>query len=259
MDPCVVALSHLAQTLWALGFPDQAVRRSEEAINMAREIDHPPSQGLALVFSVYLHQYRRDAWATRRAAEEQIDFLGEQAMSPLWLSQATIMRGWALADEGDIEEGMAEMSRGLTAWSATGGGVYGGHYRALLAEARGMAGEVNTGLAVIAEALEIVEATGDRYWEAELHRLQGVLLLKLPTPDAVAAEARLRHALEVARHQSSRSLELRAATSLSRLWLSQEKRADARKLLADTYGWFTEGFDTRDLVEARALLAELSG
>jgi predicted ATPase len=127
----------------------------------------------------------------------------------------------------------------------------------LLAEASGQAGQPEAGLTVLAEALTLVAATEERWWEAELHRLQGVLLLQLPLPDVGQAEGCLLLALDVARRQQAKALELRAALSLARLWQGQGKGAAARQLLAESYRWFTEGFDTADLQEAKALLAEL--
>jgi len=127
----------------------------------------------------------------------------------------------------------------------------------MLAEAYGSTGQVEAGKCVLAEALTLVDTTEERWWEAELHRLKGELLLAQSTDNAAEAEACFHRALDIARHQQAKSLELRAATSLSRLWRRQGKRAEAYQLLAETYGWFTEGFDTADLKEAKALLDEL--
>jgi predicted ATPase len=175
------------------------------------------------------------------------------------LAQGTILRGWALAMQGRGEEGIAQMHQGLAALRATGAG--GGNWLAPLAEAYGKEGQPEEGLRVLAEELVLVEKTGGRMWEAELHRLKGELLLKaeyeVRNPELTAEEC-FHQALSIARRQQAKSLELRAAMSLSRLWQQQGKRVEARQLLADIYGWFTESFDTADLQEAKALLDELT-
>jgi len=176
---------------------------------------------------------------------------------PYWLAMGTIVRGWALALQGQAEEGIAQIRQGLTAYRATGAEGARPYFLTLLAEAYAQRGQAEEGLAVVSEALETVEATGERFYEAELHRLQGELSLQLPTP-LVEAEACLQRALALARRQQAKSLELRAAMSLSRLWQRQGQRDAARDLLAPLYGWFTEGFDTADLQEARALLETLT-
>jgi predicted ATPase len=150
------------------------------------------------------------------------------------------------------------MRQGLAAWQATGQELGRPVFLALLAEAYGKVGQAEAGLSVIAEALALMDKIGERDHEAELYRLQGELFLRHAVPDAPQAEACFQQALTVARHQQAKSLELRAALSLSRLWQQQVKRTEARQLLADVYGWFTEGFDTPDLQEARALLDALA-
>jgi predicted ATPase len=170
----------------------------------------------------------------------------------------TILRGSALAEQGQSAEGIAQMRQGIAAWRATGAELRRPYYLALLAEAYGKAGQTEVGLRALAEALTAVHNTGERQHEAELDRLKGELRLKQDVPDAQEAESWLRQAVDVARQQQAKSLELRAAMSLSRLWQQQGKRAEARELLAPIYGWFTEGFDTADLQEAKALLAQLS-
>jgi len=184
-----------------------------------------------------------------------------------------IHRGWALAVQGQRAEGLAQMRRGLADSRATGAEAELTYYLAFLAEAHGRAGQVEEGLSLLADALAQVGKSGERVHEAELYRLKGELSLQSrvlgpesenpntqhPTPSTQAeAEACFHKAIEVARKQQAKSLELRAVMSLSRLWQSQGKREEARQLLAELYGWFTEGFDTVDLKEAKALLEELS-
>jgi predicted ATPase len=164
--------------------------------------------------------------------------------------------------QGQAEEGMTQLRQGLAAWQATGARGAGPYYLAWLAEAYGKGGQAEEGLRVLPEALALVNAGGERRHEAELYRLKGELLLHAECGvqhAALSAEECFQQALTVARHQQAKSLELRAATSLARLWQRQGKRAEAHQLLADVYGWFTEGFDTADLQEAKALLEDLEG
>jgi predicted ATPase len=169
------------------------------------------------------------------------------------------MQGWAQVAQGQDVEGLAQMRHGLAALRATGASLRLPYYLALLAEACGRTGQVAEGLTLLAEALAQAHKAGESWTEAELHRLKGELLLSLSADNHTEAEGCLHQALAVARHQQAKSLELRAATSLARLWQSQDKRQDAYGLLAPVYTWFTQGFDTADLQEARALLEELGG
>jgi predicted ATPase len=173
------------------------------------------------------------------------------------LANATFTRGWALAAQGQHEEGMTEMRQGLVSRQALGAGITLAEYSARLGEAYGRIGQAEEGLHLMAEALVVVD--NDRWYEAEVHRLKGELLLRQAVPDAPQADACFQQALAVARRQQARSWELRAAMSLSRLWQQQGKLAEARQLLAEVYGWFTEGFHSPDLQEAKALLEELPG
>ena len=173
-----------------------------------------------------------------------------------------LMQGWALVEEGQAEEGVAQIRQGLAARRATGTELYRPWFLALLAEAYGKVWQAAEGLVVLAEALAVVDKTGERFWEAELHRLQGELTLQsrgsgLPSTVEAEAEQCFHQALAVARTQQAKSWELRAATSLARLWHRQGKQEAAQQLLGDIYGWFTEGFDTHDLRAAQALLEEL--
>jgi predicted ATPase len=175
------------------------------------------------------------------------------------LAVGPIMRGWALAMQGQGAEGLTQLCQGLDAYQATGAAFQRPHFLSMLAEVHKSLGQPEAGLTALSEALTLVEKTGERYYEAELHRLKGELLLQHAAPEGPHAEACFQQALAIARHQQAKSLELRAAMSLSRLWQQQGKRDEARALLAPIYGWFTEGFDTADLQEAKALLEELRG
>jgi predicted ATPase len=173
------------------------------------------------------------------------------------MAQGQIMQGWALAMQGDAATGVAQIEQGWEAVQRIGQQLYRPYQLALLAEAYGQAGQPEAGLPCLAEAVTRVEATEERWWAAEVSRLQGALLLRLPRPDLPQATACFHQALDVARRQQAKALELRAALSLSRLWQQQGKRTEARELLTPIYGWFTEGFDTADLQQAKALLEEL--
>jgi len=258
--------------LWLLGYPDQARERSHAALTLAREWARPYSLALALSWAAWLHQCRREGLMTQERAEACLSLATEHGLAEL-AALGTIMSGWALAAHGQGEEGVAQMRQGLAAWRATESVMGASYYLALLAEAYGNSGQTAEGLNVLAEALAFVHTTGERCWEAELYRLKGELLLQsgvqglesgVLTPDAglqtrgAEAEACLRQALEIAQRQQAKSLELRAAMSLSQLWQRQGQWAAAYELLAPIYGWFTEGFDTADLQEAKALLEELA-
>jgi predicted ATPase len=179
----------------------------------------------------------------------------------LYLREGLVQQGWMLMAQGRVEEGIATMRQGVAALRNPGAGSHVPSHLARLAEAYGMVGQADQGLATLDEALDLVHHTDERWWEAELYRLRGELLRQAAGGGQRAEwtpQACFQHALEIARRQQAKSLELRAAMSLSRLWQQQGKRDDARQLLAPIYGWFTEGFDTADLQEAKALLEELS-
>jgi predicted ATPase len=261
-----------AMVLWLLGYSEQAMERSHEALTLARDRANPHSLASVLVWAAWLHQLRREGPLAQERAEACMTLATEHGFATR-LVLGTIMRGGALAAQGQGEEGIAHLRQGMAAWRAAGSEVGRTHYLAFLAEAYGKVGQTAEGLNVLAEALACVHTTGERCWEAELYRLKGELLLqsgvqslefRVLTSDAglqtrdIEAEACFRQALEIARCQQAKSLELRAAMSLSRLWLQQGQHDAARRLLGDIYSWFTEGFDTADLREAKALLEVLS-
>jgi predicted ATPase len=169
-----------------------------------------------------------------------------------------MLRGWALAQQGQAKEGIEQLHQGLIAWRARGAEIARPYYLALLAEAHGIIGEPEAGLTVLTEALALVDITGERWYDPELYRLKGELLLQQNAVNQAEAEDCFHHALDIARNQQAKSLELRTATSVAKLWQQQGKRQEAHALLAPVYGWFTEGFDTADLKDAKALLDELA-
>jgi class 3 adenylate cyclase/predicted ATPase len=256
-DPGVCCLSQGACVLWFLGYPDRALQRMHEALTLGQELAHPHSLAIALHFAAELHQLRREGQAAQERAEMEIALSGEQG-SAQWLARGTILRGWALAWQGQGAEGLAQMCQGLSAFRATGAEGRRTCFLALLAEGYRGTGEVQEGLRVLAEALAAAHNRGEHYCEAELHRLTGELLLLQSADQHAEAEACFHQALAIARRQQAKSWELRAAMSLSRLWQQHGKQAEARALLAPIYGWFTEGFETADLQEAKALLDALA-
>jgi predicted ATPase len=253
----VRCLARAANTLWCLGFPAQAMRRSQEALILAQGLEHPYSLAYAQHWAADLHHHRREAPVVQMQAEALLTLATAQGFQ-LWVGFGTCHRGWALAMQGQDAAGLALLRQGTAAVLATGQTLSQPLCLVLLAEAAGRACQVTEGLYLLAEALAAFEASGRGDLLAEAYRLQGALLLQQAAPDVAQAEACFQQALTVARRQQAKSWELRAATSLSRLWQCQGKRADARQLLAGIYSWFTEGFDTADLQEAKALIEELS-
>jgi predicted ATPase len=257
-DPGVACCIYAAATLWALGYPEQALARVHEALALAHELAHPFSLAFARCFAAFVAQFRRDVSAVHAHAEATVALATEQGF-PQWAVQGTILRRWALALPGQGEEEIAQVRQGIAAYRATGAAVFVPYFYTWLADVAAQVGRAEDALQTLAEAHTLVEQYEERWWEAEVHRLRGVLLLRQPGTLQAEAEAWLQRALDVARRQEAKSLELRAAMSLARLWQQQGRRAEAHDLLAPIYGWFTEGFDTTDLQEAKALLEELGG
>ena len=253
-DVGVVGSIFLSFTLWLLGYPDQALARAHEALALARNVAHPFSLAFALHLMPLVHQFRREAQATLELVEAAIALCQEQGFAYL-LANGTRFRDWAL---GTLKPGAEDLAQRYQCEREAR--FMQTHGLALLAEAYGKVGQAEKGLRVLAEALAAVGETEEHFWEAELYRLRGELLQHglWGTQDGTSTpEACFRQALDIAQSQQAKSLELRAAMSLSRLWQQQGKRVAARALLAEMYGWFTEGFDTADLQEAKVLLAEL--
>jgi class 3 adenylate cyclase/predicted ATPase len=256
-DPGVVCRADAALILWLLGYPEQALARLHDAVALAHELSHPITLAWARCWAAVVSQFRRDVPAVHAQAEAAIALATEQGFAQ-WAALGTSLRGWALAMQGQGEEGMAQLRQGTTTWRATGATLNVPYLCTLLADVCDHLGRPADGLQTLAEAHTLVEQHEERYWEAEIHRLRGVLLLRQTGTPQAEAEAWLQRALDVARRQEAKSLELRAAMSLSRLWQQQGKCTEARELLAPIYGWFTEGFDTADLQEAKALLEEVA-
>jgi predicted ATPase len=256
-DAVLVCIAWVALTVWLLGYPEQALQRGHEVLTRARQLAQPFSLAFALAWVAWLHQLRREPHASQAQAEAAIAVCTEQGFAQL-LAFGRLLRGWALAMQGQGAEGITDIQQGLAAYQATGAAVGRPQYLALLAEAQGQHGQAAGGLVVLTEALATVGQTGEQSYEAEIHRLTGELRWARTEADHAEVEGALRQALAIARRQQAKSLELRAAVSLARLWQQQGKRAEVHELLAPVYGWFTEGFDTADLQEAKALLDELA-
>jgi predicted ATPase len=241
-----------------LGYPDQALQEIQQAFTLSSQQEHPYSVALCLYYAVRLHQFRREVQATYEQAERLITFCTAQGFAH-YLAQGMILRGWAVAEQGQPEAGIAQMFEGLSAYQATRGQTGRPHLLALLAEAYQTMRQTKQALRRIAEALAILDHTAECWWAAEIHRLKGELLLQADNRhQRSAAEASLLQALDIARRQQAKALELRATMSLSRLWQQQGKHIEARQQLVGIYDWFTEGFETADLQEARGLLEELA-
>jgi predicted ATPase len=273
-DPGAISLAYAAWSLWFLGYPDQALRRSQEALALARLRSHPFSVAKVTAYAAALHQYRQETPTVKNLAEAAVA-VGAEHGFPTWLGMGAFFHNWTLAQQGERKASIEQIRQGIATWQATGAALFRPYHLALLAEACGKAGQTEEGLEALAQALATVQQTGERYYEAELYRLKGELTLqklsvassqlsvpntqhRAPSTQAEAeAEACCQQAIEIARHQRAKSLELRAVVSLARLWQQQGKRDEARQMLAEIYGWFTEGFDTKDLQEAKALLNAL--
>ncbi len=254
--PHVASFAYTSWALWYLGYPDQALAASQEAERLARERRHPFALAVALFYASILHQLRREADLAYDRANAVITLASELEFA-VWVAGGTLVRGWALMEQGHTAEGFEQIQQGLTAWNATGAELIRPSGLAKLAEAYDIQGKPEQGLQAIEDALTAVNETGMRYYEAELYRLKGRLLLASSTAESQvteAAEAYYRQAIDIAQRQASKSLQLRAATHLSQLWCQQGKSELAQELLKPIYNWFSEGFNTADLQEAKALM-----
>ena len=254
-SPQVASQAFLGNVLFCLGYPEQALARSNASIADARSLAHPPSLALSLSIGSRLLSLVGDNAALDERADQLVAVTTEQGF-PYWRAVGDILRGWAKAKNGDLTEGISLLRSGSTAFRGTGAEVYVPHHTALLAGAYEIAGQIDDAVTLLDDALQIVERTGERWLEAELYRHKGQLLLRQGNSEA--AEELYRKALSIAAEQAAKLWELRAAASLARLRRDRGRPGEARDLLAPIYGWFTEGFDTADLKEAKALLDQLA-
>jgi predicted ATPase len=256
-DPSVSSHHWAGLALWFLGYPDQALARSQTALNEAKNLGYTFGLAHAQEQAAMLHQLRREELVVEERAENTIT-AATQGGFAYWVGVGKILRGWSLAVQDQTEPGIAQLHEGLEICQRSGATIDHPYFLSLLAEAYGHAGQFTQGLEALAEALALARKSQNFFYEAELHRLRGVLLWQADAAgNLTETEASFQQALAVARSQAARSLELRAAVSLGRLWQKQGRKAEARKLLTEIYSWFSEGFDTPDLQEARSLLAEL--
>jgi len=267
VPPVVTCAIHAAWTLWILGYPDRAAARAREALALARSLNHPFGLSYACHLAAALHQWRREPQTMQELEDEALAHDTEHGFG-LLLTVGVIQRGWLLAERGQSGEGLHQMQEGLAMHREIGAEVLVPAFLSMVAEVHQKLGQPVEGLSAVTEGLTVAQQSERHYWEAELHRLTGVLTLQAkasPGGDASPrgaraasdAESSFLRAIEVAHRQRAKSLELRAATSLSRLWADKGNVREAHALLSGVYGWFTEGFDTADLSEARSLLEEL--
>jgi len=249
------SMSWATTNLWLRGYPDQAREMSRDTLAIARELAYPNALIFAFNWANMLYHFCRDVQTLQELTEECLALATEYGVQ-MWIGAARLFRGWFLVEQGQTAEGIEEMRQGLAIFQATGAEAFRPYYLAMVAEAYRKAGQLEEGLAALEEGLALAEKTGERFYEAEIHRLNGELLLAQGA-DEVEVERYYKQAIEVARRQRAKSLELRAVMSLSRLWWKQGKGEQGRQILEEIYGWFTEGFDTADLQEVKTLLEEL--
>jgi predicted ATPase len=292
-DMGVTALVVAAETLWYRGYPDQALERVRHALSLSQSLSHPLSLVTALGHVAFVHLFRREGQEAQAQTEALLTLTHEHGFAQ-WLGYGTCLQGWALVEcavqsgaREQREAGLVQLREGQAAWRATGGELWVPVFLGAVAQASAQGGPEEEGLRVIAEALALVEKNEERWNEAELYRIAGELALRNGEPEngrigdvkkeaenqgssfsfadspfrrfsVSSPEECFQKAIDIARKQQAKSLELRAVMSLARLWQQQGKTAEARQMLADIYSWFTEGFDTKDLKEAKALLVELA-
>lgn len=254
-DPGVACMSYMALALWNLGYPDQGRLKSQQALDLARELEHPFSLALALDFAASFHTLCREGSIVREYAQEAIA-LSRQHHFPLWEAMGLVLLGWAAAELGKVEKGISQMAEGLGSWQASGAALGRPHFVALMAETLGKAGRHEEGANLIMGTLQDIHGTGERMNEAELHRLLGELL-GLRGGASSEIEAEFQQAVQIAGEQGARGSQLRAALSLSQLWLREGKRKQAKKLISEACAWFEEGFESSDLRAVREVLAGL--
>jgi class 3 adenylate cyclase/tetratricopeptide (TPR) repeat protein len=254
-DPAVCAKGQASIGLWLLGYPDQAARSAEEGLALAESLGHVPSLAHALLWKGALSMPPRRDYVSTFACAERLIALGTEQTLALYLAVGTMLRGWSSVHFGHVGDGLVELRRGLDAYIQTSK-IFWPYFKAMLAEAQLFGGEAGLGLAALEEGLRITEEGGEVFWQAPMLHLRGELLLRLGR--GAEAERSFQQSLAVAARQGAKSAELRASTSLARLWRNEGKCTEARDLLASIYGWFTEGLDTPDVKDAKALLDELT-
>ncbi|MEX0804630.1 MAG: AAA family ATPase [Candidatus Binatia bacterium] len=254
-DPGVCSRIHAAKAVWLLGYPDQALQAIEDALSIARGLSHPYTLGFALNAAIWIHHQRRERQAAQDRVEKLLALATEQEHRR-WLRLANFLQGWLMVEQGQCERGLAQMRQGEGELGIEGRQQT--YYATLVAQACLKGGQTEEAHSVLTKALKRVRDTGVRYYEAELHRIKGELLLRRSASSRKEAETCFHRAIDLSRHQEAKSLELRAIMSLSGLWQRQGKKEEARQMLQEIYRWFTEGFETADLKQAKELLKGLS-
>jgi predicted ATPase len=247
----------LSWALWHCGYPDQSARAADRALALSRQLGHAQTLSVALYLAGVAAIFARDVGTVYARSNDLVAVASEHGFAQ-WAANGQILQGWADVQQGEATTGIARIRDGMAAAEATGARAGTPLFRTLLAEALALAGKIEEALATLDDALARAAVSGGTAWNAEIHRLHGEFTGQLPYPDPAKAEESFRTALAIAREQGTRGYELRAATSLARLWREQGRRGEARDLLAPLYDWFTEGFDTADLKDAKALLDELA-
>jgi len=256
-DIGVSALVVLSLALWHRGYPDQSARAADRALAYSRELGHAHTLAYTLAVAGQAAVLARDVATACAYGNDCVALTSEHGLFH-WAPYGRIFQGWADAQQGEATKGIPRIRDGLAAFEATGARVTTPLFLTLLGEALALAGKIEESFAALDDALAKAAASGVRGWDAEIHRLRGELTARLPYPDPTKVEDSFRTALAIAREQGARGYELRAATSLARLWRKQGRCGEARDLLAPLYNWFTEGFDTPDLIDANRLLDELA-
>jgi predicted ATPase len=256
-DARVAILSHRSIGLWSLGYPEAALADADRALKYAREIGHAATLMFALTIPLFTH-VQCGRYATANLQSDEVVALGDKKDTLFWKAQGMMNQGCVSVLTGKASDAVQTINAGITAYRSTGASLFMPLWLSYLAKAYAELGQFDDARRSIGEALTAVDTTKERWFKAELHRIAGEIALKSPKRDAAKVEGCFDRALAVARQQQAKSWELRASMSLARLWRSQGKVQQARELLAPVYGWFTEGFDTRDLKEAKALLEELA-
>jgi predicted ATPase len=256
-DPGPICLCRWSGVLWALGYPEQALARMEDALSLIGQLAHPHSSAYVLTWSAWLRIFRREVAEAGARIDRALAFATEHGY-PFWVAMVIEQEGWLLAQQGRKEQAIARLEEGLARMQAVGTQATSAYAMGLLGEILASRGRAADGLRLLDEALGKVNRSQERWCDAELLRLRGVALLATEPSDRAAAALAFEQAIDRSREQAARSWELRSASSLARLWAEQGERQRALDLLAPVYNWFTEGFDTADLKDARALLAELA-
>jgi predicted ATPase len=256
-DSGVSAFVVLSWALWHRGYPDQSAQAADRALALSRQLGHAHTLANALFLAGVAAVFARDVPTVHARSNNCAALASEHGFS-LWAARGRVLQGWADTQQGEATTGIARIRDNLAAAESTGARGTTPLFLTLLAEALALTGKIEEGLAALDDALAQAAVSGVKGYNAEIHRLRGELTARLPHPDPAKAEDSFRTALAIALEQGTRGYELRAATSLARLWVEQGRRGEARDLLAPVYGWFTEGFGTADLKEAKALLGELA-